>query len=641
MRVLFVFPALVILFAIVMMAFGINGWSSGEYRGQVTGSHDPQLLVGEPRDIRTDEWFVQTPWAIAQIQQGLPVENRTFPYGMDATVPQDLPRADWTVAFRPHLLGFLVLDAGRAFAEKWWALAVGLLLAAFWFLVTLLPRRPIVAALLSLGFVFSPLFQWWYLATTIWPAVWALFTITAVEWAFRSGGRRVRWAMAGGVGYLTVVMAMGIYVPYILPAVLLVIAYLVGRTAVAVGPGLRFRSAVTRLLPLAVAAVIAAVILVVWLATRAKTVEAFLSTSYPGNRLTPTGDGNLVGFMATIASSFSQALGAGGLLGQNSSEASSFFLVGLFLAPVAIWLCVTSFRARAARPWQLVAVLVVVVVFVAFLYVPGWDVLAHLLFLDRSTPNRIRLGVGLASLVILALLVERLDRRDIRVPVALVWICAGGYVLSQLVIALAIAKVVPKELAVTPQWWVFAIVGGVTIWLFARSHLALGAVAFAGVTLAAGIWVNPVYIGVYDLRTTPVAKGVEAVESQKAGVWVGVGGRLTTGVLLETGVEAYNGFQGAPSRAMWKTIDPASTYEFQWNRLAGLGWAAGHGEPTVSNPAPDQILATFDSCSTFAQKHVDYVLSDRHAIATQPCLKAVGSYPEKAGELTIYRVVSG
>ncbi len=92
---------------------------------------DPDLLAGTPQLIRTDEWNVQTVWAIAQAEQGLPVENQTFPGGMDATIPQDLPRADWSVAFRPHLLGFLAWDVDHAIALKWWLPGLSLIAAAY------------------------------------------------------------------------------------------------------------------------------------------------------------------------------------------------------------------------------------------------------------------------------------------------------------------------------------------------------------------------------------------------------------------------------------------------------------------------------------------------------------------------------
>ena len=152
------------------------------------------------------------------------------------------------------------------------------------------------------------------------------------------------------------------------------------------------------------------------------------------------------------------------------------------------------------------------------------------------------------------------------------------------------------------------------------------------------ITVNPIYVGVLDLRTAPVTQSVQKVNSRDTGVWVGIGDVETSAVLMESGVTAFNGMQGAPSLKMWKEIDPTGQYRFNWNRLAGVGWVPGVGEPVVSNPAADQIISTFDACSQFAQKHVDYVLSTDREIASA-CLTAEKAIPAPRTTFTIYRVI--
>jgi len=639
-RLLLAVPTLLLLAGIVLVAIGINGWSSGAFYPEIKSGHDPALIAGAPEKIRTDEWNVQTVWAITQVEQGLPVTNRTFPGGMDATLPQDLPRADWTVSFRPHLWGFLFLDAAHAMAFKWWMLALSLAAAGYIFAVTILPRRPIVAVLLAIGFYYSPLFQWWFLATTIWPAVWALVTLTAVHWALHSRRRLSAWIFAAIAGFLTVVMAMGIYAPYIVPVVLVTGVVIVGMMVQRVREGGRWRPTLLRLVPVVVANVIASAVTVLWLLSKTPTVEAFLNTSYPGTRLTPTGSSNALGVAQLVASSFGQALGHGGFLGQNSSEASGFFLIGFFLLPVAIWLIVRGRRSGTGVPWVLLAGVAVSLLLLAYLFVPGWDPIAHLLFLDRSTSVRARIGLGLASFVILVFLIRELDDRQLRSPRWIAFGSAGGFLLSQVAIAVAVLVVVPKALGFTSLWWLFALLSATAIVMVALRRIPLGAGAFALVTFLTGFWVNPAYLGVLDLRTTAAGRAVESiVAAHPDAVWVGVGGRLTTATLLESGAEAYNGFQGAPNPKMWKAIDPHSRYRFQWNRLAGVSWTAGSGEPSVVNPAPDQILVTFDACSTFAQKHVRYVLAD--SALTSPCLTVDKTFDLPQRDLSIYRVVPG
>ncbi|MEL4319008.1 hypothetical protein WJX64_08340 [Leifsonia sp. YIM 134122] len=639
LRVLLVVPALLLIAGTILVALTINGSSSGAFYGSLHDGADPDLIAGQPEMIRTDEWNVQTVWAISQAQQGLPVVNETFPGGMDATLPQDLPRADWSVAFRPHLLGFLFLDVDHALTLKWWLPALALIAAVYCFVVTVLPRRPILAAGLAVGFYFSPFFQWWFLQTTFWPVVWGLATMTAVWWALRSRswGGPVAWAAV--VAYLTVVMAMGIYVPFIVPVAIVVVFFAIGMVISVLRERMPVRFILARATLVIGAGLVGSAIVGIWLYSKQQTVAAFLNTAYPGERLQSTGASDLGALASAVGSSFTRALKTGGFLGLNSSEASTFFFVGAFLIPVVGWLIVRAARARRRLPWELIALTAAIVVFLAFLFVPGWDAIAHLLLLDRTTPNRVRIGVGLASIVMVVFIVKELST-EFRPGRVFSAGTAALFLLSQLGIAAAVYAASPPALALAGAWWLLALGGAVAIYLIARARPAAGVAVFVAMSLFGSVTVNPIYRGVLDLRETPTAQAIMKLDADSDTTWVGIGGRLTTAMLLESGVEAYNGFQGAPSREMWDSVDPSGQFEFQWNRLAGVGWTPGIGEPVVSNPAPDQILSTFDACSNFAQENVDFVLSDDSVHLDSPCLEEESDRPIAGGDsLTIWQVV--
>ena len=70
-----------------------------------------------------------------------------------------------------------------------------------------------------------------------------------------------------------------------------------------------------------------------------------------------------------------------------------------------------------------------------------------------------------------------------------------------------------------------------------------------------------------------------------------------------------------------------------------MSWTPGSGEPTVSNPAQDQVQVTFDACSAFAQRWVEYVLSDLPRL-DPACLERVDSVDLPDSQLVAYRVVA-
>jgi hypothetical protein len=176
------------------------------------------------------------------------------------------------------------------------------------------------------------------------------------------------------------------------------------------------------------------------------------------------------------------------------------------------------------------------------------------------------------------------------------------------------------------------------IYLVARKRVLLGVAIFLVISVWSSAGVNPVYVGILDLRVTAVSRAIVRINTVDPKSWVGVGGLLENSLLLESGVTAFNGTQGAPSRTMWREVDPSERYVAMWNRLGAVEWVSGRGEPVVSNPAEDVIQATFDGCSHFAQAHVGYVLSS--LALHSPCLVLKSKYAIPGSELSIYEVTS-
>ncbi len=636
---------------VLLVGFGVTGSSTGFMHSTISESPDDALLLGDPQAIRSDEWFVQTSWTISQVEQGLPIRNETFPGGMDATVQHDLPAGDWSSAFRPHLVGFFVLPLDQAMALKWWLPGFAMMGACYLFVVALLPRRPISAAMLSVGFFFAPFFHWWFLSITFYSAVWAFLVMATTVWSMKSSRRAGPWVLAAITGYVTVAMGTGIYVPFILPAVLVALAFAIGYVFTREPGGLGIPARLKRIIPLAVAGAAAVGVLVVWLVTRWQTIVGFTSTVYPGERLQAVGEAGLREFDALFSGVLSVGLeGTGGRpFGANSSEAATFLLPGLFLFAVLIWHVVERFRRARRVDWVSIAILFIGLLFAAFMFLPGWDPIAHVLLLDRTTYGRLRMGFGLVSVVMIVIACLRVaERRCAGEPPIPKWTAIVGAGLAALVVA-RVAWVAVRDLgfeALRAQIHLIGFAAAAVllvlfvacVWLFARGMLAWGAATLLVLSLISSIGVNPLYRGVLDLRQTEMAAEIERLDADDPGTWVGIASTpLPTMLLVETGVSSLNGFQSAPSDDMWSDIDPDGDFEAIWNRLANVSWVTGDGEPAPRNPAPDQIQMTFDSCSDFAQANVDWVISETPV--DQSCLVLVSEVQEGPTDMRFYRVV--
>jgi hypothetical protein len=640
-RVLLAFPAVLLAALVVLVALALNGTSSGILRPALESGPDPQLVSGEPQPIRSDEYIVHTVWLLSQVEQGFPVVNEVFPGGMNATVQNELPAADWSAAFRPHLLAFFFLPADQAVAARWWIPGFALMAAAYLLAVTVMPRRPVTAAALSVAFFYSPFFQWWFLPITFWPVAWALTTITAIVWAFRSRGRTSRILLAALAGYLTVTTVLTVYVPFIIPCAWVVIAVAVGFLIWGRGEGEKTTAIqnLRRFLPLLVAAAGAVVVVVLWVLTRLDAITGLLGTVYPGLRSQRSGELDFDRVLRMFAAPFTQALEQNQTvgLGPNSSEASTFFLTGLFLVPAIIWLMSRQFRAsRSVDPLSF-GIVAALAVFSAFAFLPGWDPVARVMLLDRVFVDRMLIGFGLLSFLAPLALVALSDRRGKRLP-AWMPVITGLLALSATAVVYASLRGdAAATLGAATDWKILALGLVGTVVLLTRPLPLAGAMVALLIAVPTGSAVNPVYRGVFKLNDTAVGRTIERIDPGDSRTWMAIGSRTATSLLVEAGAHSYSGVQTAPSEEMWEEIDPDGSDEQKWNRLADVSWTPGTGEPVVTNPAPDSIRVTFDSCSRFAAKHIDFVLAD--VPLEQDCARQVVSVSTPSGPFTVYEVV--
>jgi len=655
-RVITVPLALLAAVFVVLVSLGLTGSSSGILQPAFSSGPDDRAVAGAPQAIRSDEWLVQTSWTISQVEQGLPVVNETFPGGWDATVQNDLPALDWSLAFKPHLWGFLVLPLDQALAFKWWLPGFSLIASVFLFAVTMMPRRPAASMALGVAVFYFPFMQWWFLPITFWPPALAFFIMTAVFWAVRGASRRSRVVLAAVTGYVAVTVGMSVYVPFIVASGLPALAFAVGALFDrAGGSAAPMRDRLRALVPLVVAGVAAVLFVVLWILTRWDTIRGFLSTVYPGQRVVETGAAGFGYWRALLAAPFTLSLNGGttwSMFGGNPSEASTVPLVGLFLLIPLIWLAVRRYRADRTVDTILLATVVLLAFVLAFLVIPGWDALAHLTFIDRVPIGRLRLLFGIVSIVLIVLMVHRLDQwraeRDgsarMTVPAALGALVAAAsiagvwYSLARHGIPIDSGVYVGDAAVVMTL--VLSLLTVLAVFFLGQGWASAGVAALLVFTVLGSGHVNPLYRGAFNINDTRLVQTMKQLQEESGdpdAAWVGVGqSQWPNAVLMQAGLPAFNGVQGAPSETMWEMLDPTGEDELAWNRLANVSWVAGEGDPEPRNPAPDQIQMTFDSCDDFAQENVDFVLSD--GPLDQPCLVPLERVADGAVDFRLYEV---
>lgn len=643
--VMWLFPGLVLAAIAFLVLLDLNGSSTGMFSTLVGTGHDPDLVLGTPRPIRSDEWLAQGSWVVSQVAQGYPHHNHVFPGGTDATVMNDLPAKDWSMAFRPHTWGFPLLGLDRGAAIRWW-LPAGLMVATcYQAVVSILPRAPWVGAGLALFVLFQPVVQWWWLPLLHTPVAFAFATITAVVWGVRSAGWWGRVLPAAAAGYLACDMAMAIYVPFMIPALTATLFAVVGfvlRERHAHGA----RRVAVGLVPLAGAALLAGGVMAAWVLTRRDALAALTGTSYPGQRRAVPGAGDATDALGLLSAPFQRTLQLGvdaHGIGPNQSESSSTLLLSVFLLVPLLAVSAVRWRRERRVEWLVVTMIAGQAVTLAYLYVPGWEVASDALGLDRGVPQRLRIYFVIVAVLAAATLLEQLAALALDLP----WGVALAAGLSVLAVSAwpwlrLRSHGSPAASSLAAGLVTVLVVIGVVLLARGRGGAGVGLLLAGSLVLGAGV--NPLYRGVFDLRSqTEAGRAVRHLAAAEPRArWVGVNTYLAMAVLVESGVPAYGGVQTYPAAQMWRDIDPEHEYQTTWNRLAHVYWLDGTGDPAPRQPPGtlDQVHLTFDSCADFAQQHVTFVLADQVHLE-QPCLRLVKRLRQGPSRQWIYRVTTG
>lgn len=141
-----IFPAISVLVFLILCIGKIHGSSIGLYEATANpGLKDKNLLFGFPRQIRSDEWVVNSPLQYAQKATNFASINPNIGNGQDMAIVLDMPVGDWSVIFKPQNIAFLFLPFSIAFSFHWWFMLLALLIGAYLLFRTLIPPPKITS----------------------------------------------------------------------------------------------------------------------------------------------------------------------------------------------------------------------------------------------------------------------------------------------------------------------------------------------------------------------------------------------------------------------------------------------------------------------------------------------------------------
>ncbi|MDT2675563.1 hypothetical protein P7D92_00995 [Enterococcus dongliensis] len=593
-----------LIFLILIVALNLNGSSIGSWDKIVSERSDNKtsdVIFGENREVRSDEWMVQTPFYFSQAESDYPVVNKQYgKEGQNMIIAYNSPVKDWTVIGKPFNWGFLFLGKERGLSFYWGFKIIGMLLLSFEMVMILTKRNKYLSLLGSFWLTFSPAIQWWFMQH-VGDLIFFTLAIMVASYHYIANHEKklLRLFMMGlivinGIGFVLV-----LYPAHQVPLVYLIVFWLLGTL-------IHFRKELVLDiwdLPIIIGGLgIIGLVLFHFYNTSKDAIDATLNTIYPGRR-EASGGGRPPSDYFYFLTNWKLPFADFKFHGTNNGEVASYFNLfplTVLLSPFII------FTKQGKEEKYLGAILGL---FCCFMF--GWTFfgyshsIAKVLMLSYVTSTRGLVTLGFGS-VLLSLWMIHFIWEYVRVPGWVKLIFLG------LILALANHSLVTSVMGLYFNRFemlmtliVFALI--LFSLLFKLKKIFL--LTMSLVVLASGIFVNPVVHGTGAIDKKTLAEEIVRIKKEDPeAVWLSEGDLYNFTPAL--GVNTINSVRFYPDMKLWHKIDPKHKHEKIYNRYAHTRAFITADKTKFYLDRPDNFTVNinFTDCKKLGIK---YVISNR------------------------------
>ncbi|MBM7710564.1 DUF7657 domain-containing protein [Enterococcus xiangfangensis] len=593
-----------IVFLFIIVALNLNGSSIGSWDKIVSERSDDKtsdVIFGENREVRSDEWMVQTPFYFSQAESDYPVVNKQYgKEGQNMIIAYNSPVKDLTLIGKPFNWGFLFLGKERGLSFYWGFKIIGMLLLSFELVMILTKRNKYLSLLGSFWITFSPAIQWWFMQH-VGDLIFFTLAIMVGIYHFIAQHEKVRLRLAmmaliviNGIGFVLV-----LYPAHQVPLVYLILFWLFGIL-------IHFRKELVLDiwdLPIIIGGLgIIGVVLSHFYSTSKEAIDATLNTIYPGKR-EASGGGRPPSDYFLFLTNWKIPFNDFDFHGTNNGEIASYF--NFF--PLTILLSPFIFFSKRGKEEKYLGI--ILGLFCCFIF--GWTFFGYshgfakalMLTYVTSTRGLVTLGFGT---VLLSLWMINFIWQYAKIPGWLKLVFLGlVIVLATHSLTTSVMGLYFNKLEMITTLVVFALILFSLLFKLKKTFL----IAMSVVVLASGIFVNPVVHGTGAIDKKVLAEEIIKIKNEDPNaVWLSEGDLYNFPPAL--GVKTINSVRFYPDMKLWHKIDPKRKNEKIYNRYAHTRAFITADKTKFHLDRPDNFTVNinFTDCKKLG---VQYVISNR------------------------------
>ena len=593
------------------LALRLHGFSLPFWHNYIDQSVASEVLLHEPRPIRTDDWLASLPIFLGQskTQPSFNIINNQIGSGLNSALFSVSFYKGITSVFRPWTWG-VALDSDFGLSWMWCYRYFGIILTGFLFFGVMIPGKPWISVAGALILLFSSFVQYWALNNAD-VLMSFMLCVVGFYYVLCGTGRKVSIGAAVLLGWSGGCFLNTQYPPYQVPLAYLFLFFAVG-LLILHRERISLRSLPRYVGLLAIALLVFVAAAISFYGDIHDIYDIAMHTDYPGTRFTTGGDALLRYLCGSIL-----LRGRDGVLDAfmgNICNSGSFIF--LFPALFVAQLLLIGYTRRAPSPLVIMGWLGFGGQFYyTFHGVP--PLFAKLSLLSMTTTHGMLIGMGLMDLALLVLfLAEWYQARDnlsrwqrltiYAVPV----LCLGAFWTYLYVDIKALNP------ALVRSAYVFKVAAMMILAVTCALRWQKGLLLLAIFAIQNTFWFNPVVKGGAKYLTDNLLsrKIVEITGNLPSeSVWVAYDTATTSNLFRIIGVKSLGGVVWPPQVDFWKNefhIKEADRPKY--NRYAHVVFAKSASmTPILSNPSLDTLVVDLSPESeVFDRLHVNALLTN-------------------------------
>lgn len=565
-------------------------------------------LLGIARNIRSDEFNVNTPLAFSQYYNNFSyfseiVRGTTT----DMFITYGQPVWNLAVIFRPFQIGYLFLPQGYGLSFYWVSRLVILFLISFEFGMLLTNKNKILSLAYTFLIAFSPIVQQWYaINMLVEMLIFGQAIILLINYYMETNNYKKRLLTvipliicAGGF-ILGMYPAWEIPLAYVFLALLIWIVYKNWNS---------FRYSKKDFLIILLTILILAISLCYIFLKSFDAIQLILNTAYPGSR--KYYGGLLEGFNYAYIFKYliSWAVPFVGNIDGALIDPPSF--ISFFPLGFIIYLIVRTIQKR--RDFLSTILIVLFVCLFAYFLIPMPHIIGDITFLKSTTPSRL---IAIFSFINLLLLIRAMALYNKEINTKKLKIAA--LIASILISAIGLTFVIPylklfnyKLIVAIITFVIFTILyyfifnGGNKKF---KKYFLIGVVIL---TLIAGGLFNPIETGTdFYFKEPIVQQTATIVQNNPNETWIVENG-INIDSIIPVGAHTLNSVNTYPQMETWHKIDSAGEFNDTYNRYAHITINLQNNSSTTFELLQPDIFNINLNVSDLETLNITYVLTPR------------------------------